>query len=191
MLLVLAAIAGQSACIGWPSAADDSGLPPDQLGGYCTGFANTADVKAPHGVIVNARPGKDKLDGTILLDINILVPADVAVRLVSPEVILRSPQWPEPRRLRIDHLTGGDPSRFPPDLVIRGPRDHGRPPAVRTLWFSPETAREAPQTGIPQVPEFTLILPPLAINGESFRPEPIRFRAYTRMGLFRCIPQSR
>jgi len=178
--LLLAVVAIQAACVGWPSPVSDSGLLPHQVGGYCTSWSNAKGIKAPHGVSLVARPMKDKLNGTLLLYVNILVPTAVTVRTEKPEIVLTSPTWPEPRRLRINHFTGRGGSRFPPESALQGFTDPDLPPEVVTLWYLPHADTEFPPTGLPQVPEFTLQLPTLEINGERFQPGPITFRACRR-----------
>ncbi len=178
--LLLAVVAIQTACVGWPSPVSDSGLLPHQAGGYCTGWSNAKGIKAPHGVSLVARPMKDKLNGTILLYVNILVPSGITIRTVNPELILTSPEWPEPRRLRIDHFTGRGGSHFPPDSALRGFADPNLPPEVLTAWYFPDNDTGLPSTHLAQVAEFTLQLPALEINGERFQPGPITFRACIR-----------
>ncbi|MCK6371227.1 MAG: hypothetical protein L6Q83_07860 [Gammaproteobacteria bacterium] len=177
-----------SACVGWPSSADKSGLPSHQIGGYCTRLGNAKDYRAPHGVIVSVRPGKRKLDATILLDIKILVPAGVTLSIENPEVRLTSSNWSREQRLSIDHFIDLTDVRHPAIGPLRSPDNTGAPPGIFTASFFPDGTTEASRTDIGQVPEFTLHLPTLEINGAVFEPVAVKFHAYRRMGLFSCKP---
>ncbi len=183
LLVLIAALAG---CVGWPSSVDESGLTLQQAGGYCVGgFSNVKDIEAPSKVFINVRPAKDKLNGTILLDLNILVPRGVAVRLRPPEVRLQSPEWPEDKHLPVHHFLGRGGIVRPPDAVLEGIT--ADIPDSYTPWYFPTTETELPQTGIRQAREFTLKLPVFEINGQDFQPDPIRFTSYRKMGWFRCV----
>jgi hypothetical protein len=172
-------------CVGWPSAAEKSGLPETQVGGYCTSrLTDVRDIETPEGVVINVRPAKDKLNLTILLTVGILVPQGVSVRLDPPELVLRSPAWADDKRLAVHHFSARGDATYPADAALEGITRV--PPSSYTAWYFPARETELPQTGIPQVKEFTVELPALEINGRDFRPAPITFRSYTKLGLSQC-----
>jgi hypothetical protein len=184
-LLPLAALL--SGCVGWPSPVDESGLAPHQVGGYCVGDrADVADIRGPSGVIVGVRPSKDKLNGTILLDVRLLVPHGVTVRMRETDLTLEVPGAPEPLRLRVSHVVGDGRQRHESTAALRGIAYQGA--SRYQLWFSGGEQAGASQTGITQVAVFTLRLPPMEIDEQPFSAEPVTFRNYQKWGLFGCVP---
>jgi hypothetical protein len=172
--VIAASIALLAGCVGWPSSAEESGLPESQVGGYCTKrLRNVEDVEGPAGVLIEVRPVKDKLNLTILLDVNVLVPQGVSVRLQSPVVVLRSTAWQEAKQLPINHFSARGKTTYPAAATLEG------------ITLVPPSSYTA-QTGIPQVKEFTVALPAIDINGRDFQPEPITFRSYTKLGPSQC-----
>lgn len=190
LALIAVLVATLGACTGWPSSPDASGLPDTQVGGYCTssrlGAAAGKDIEAPSGVRIAVQPLKDKLNGTILLDVRILVPDAVTVRLQPPELLLDSPGWPAPRRLAVHHVTTAASRTFDATSALAGSAVAAD--STFTLWFDAGRDTQAAQTGIAQPATFTLQLPELEIDGRAFRPEPVTFHSYRKMPVFSCAP---
>jgi hypothetical protein len=183
--VVLALAALLTGCTGWPSPADESGLPEVQVGGYCTSrLTDVQDVETPEGVLISVRPAKDKLNRTMLLSVSILVPQGVSVRLDPPAVILRSPEWAAEKRLPIDHFSARGGTTHPAAVTLEGVTR--MPPSSYTAWYFPTHDTELPQTGVTQVREFTVALPVLDINGRHFQAAPITFRSYTKLSPSQC-----
>lgn len=173
-------------CYGWPSSVDDSGLPPTQVGGYVASDSGllSKDIKAPGGVIISVRASKDKLNGTILLAVGLLVPEGVSMRLSSPAVNLQSPEWPEDKQLIVDHIAGSRSRQLAPASALIGTAD--MPDNVYELWYFPLRETMEPQTALPQVRSLTVILPPLDINGRVFQAAPVTFENFRKCGLSGC-----
>jgi hypothetical protein len=184
-VVLVASIALLAGCVGWRSSAEESGLPETQVGGYCTTrLTDVRDIETPDGIVINVRPAKDKLNLTVLLQVSILVPQGMKVRLDPPELVLRSPAWIEDKHLAIHHFSAGGQTTHPAEATLEGLTSV--PPSIYTAWYFPTRDTELPQTGIPQVKEFTVALPAIDINGRDFQPEPITFRSYTKLGPSQC-----
>jgi hypothetical protein len=182
---LLACLSLLPGCTGWPSPPSDSGLPPSQAGGYCRGSGRISeDLAAPAGVRVVISPAKDKLNRTILLNVALLLPPGVAVKLARTEVVLRSPEWPVPRSLPIHHISASGARQYPPTASLTGAA--AQTYTSYTLWYSAERQTSEPQTGVPHAEAFSVILPPLEIGAETWQAPEIEFRSYVDRTWFGC-----
>jgi hypothetical protein len=172
-------------CTGWPSPASDSDLPAAQAGGYCRGSGRISeDLEAPAGIRVVISPAKDKLNRTILLNVALLLPPGVSVKLAQTEIVLRSPEWPVPRALPIHHISASGARQYPPTALLTGVA--AQPYTSYTLWYSADRQTIEPQTGAPHAEVFSVILPPLEIDAVTWQAPPIDFRSYTTRAWFGC-----
>lgn len=177
-------------CSGWLSSPSRSGLADRQMGGYChegVFFHDDAmEIEITEDLFLEISPEKDKLNGTILLEVTLTIPAGVDARLVRTEVRLTSPAWPAAKTLVVSYIEDYAGRRFKPGATLTGTR--GEIETIYTLWYEPEPQTMAPQTGIAQVQSFTVELPELEIDGRSFKPPAATFHAYTTRPSFSCRP---
>lgn len=157
---------------------------------YCAGpgIKDALRIEAESGVRIDLRAGQNRRDNTITLSIRFTVPEAVVVQLRSSELQLRSPNWPQPRVLRIDRVLGSGPK---PGPNYYAPTDRlpggSTSPGIFGLWFLKGDKGNAFQTGLPIVSAFTLVLPPLTIDGETYQFAPIDFEAYEKVSIYTCV----
>lgn len=154
--------------------------------GYCIAWIrDNLRIDGPHSVSIRLRAYPYQTEGTLLLSIDVTVPADVSASFVSPYVTLDSPQWEGSKTLTIEAITTGGPRSV-------GPTDVLRSAAVGSsetfgVWFRPVGKGALDWTGLPLVDTFTLKLPAMQINGDAFQVEPVTFRAYRKWGMYYCV----
>jgi len=56
-----------------------------------------------------------------------------------------------------------------------------------SLWFQEGEKGTLHQTGIPKARTFVLTMPPLQINGKTYRMENVSFEAYAAWGVYTCV----
>lgn len=157
---------------------------------YCAGpgIKDALRIDADSSVRVDLRAGQNRRDDTITLDIRLTVPEAVVVQLLSSELLLESADWSTPRNLPINRILGSGPKSGPnhyaPTDKLRGGVTS---PGLFSLWFLKGDKGTTFETGVPKVNSFTLRLPPLSINGQIFRTDPISFDAYEKLSVFTCV----
>lgn len=162
--------------------AGDGELQP----GYCiAGFRDVLRTEAPHGVHIHWWAENRGPEGSLWLDIYLDIPEGASVRFESDQLQLESPGWAEPKSLSIKAITAPGPLQFAADALLIGPRNPAQ--SRHTLWYFPVDRGNADRTDIPFVPEFSVRLPPMRINGEPWQAGPVRFTAARRWGMYTCI----
>ena len=174
-----------AACVPWRF----SGYLPHGVGvlesGYCVaGIRDRLRIHAPLGVDVLLRASTDDQTQTILLDLSLVFPEGVSVKLLSSELVLSSAEWPEPRTLAVRMITGGAARVHEPLAVLHGSSDESE--SGFTLWFVPGEKGSLWRTGIRVARDFTAKIPALDINGTSFEVPPVHFETYRRWGVYTC-----
>lgn len=155
------------------------------------GSPATPVVALPAGALVLVQASRGQVHPMpglqITLDVRVLVPEDVSVEMLVPELELLSPAWPEPRTLPIvciEDWTASPRSVQAPAAVLRGTaQTHAYPGFGLGLFV--EGPRH--QTRIPAVDEFELRLPAFRVGAEVVAPAPIRLRAWERSGVWWAV----
>lgn len=159
-------------------------------GRYCSGpgIKDALRVRAPSGVQINIRAGQNQRNDTITLDVYLTVPDAVTAQLLESEFVLESSEWTQPRILPIDRIMGSGlkpgPNRYAPTDRLAGT---GGSPGLFGLWFFNGDKGTLFETGLPKVSSFRLQFPPLSINGQTYRVDPINFEAYERLSVYTCV----
>jgi hypothetical protein len=163
---------------------------PGQLesrrGCFPPGINDALRISTEGGVDIVVWAGPDTRRQTIDLTVDLTVPADVAVRFASADLIFDSPAWPQPRLLPVAHITTVGPREFSPTAILHGADDDAIGPF--SLWFRSERGTSFMYTDIPTVDRFTLELPPLIINGHMYRIAPISFEPFKEWSLAISCP---
>jgi hypothetical protein len=156
--------------------------PGNAEGGYCvSGIKDTLRVKADAGVEITVRAGVNKQNETIMLDVDLVVPEGTTMQLLSPDLLLESPEWTEARVLRVYEITAPGPRDFSAMSELPGAAESM---GYFSFWFKKS---QSGVTSVPKVTTFKLQLPPLRINGKTVRIAPIIFEAYSKLGVYTCV----
>jgi len=157
--------------------------------GYCVaGIKDNLRVRTGSGVDIVIWGNDNERNRTIALKVDIIVPEAVTVQLVAPDFVLRSSEWPQQHVLVVDRIIGpgprSEPKTYGPTeklVGVGGSGSHFLP------WFLKGEKGTLYQTMIPKVKSFTLQPPPLSINGQTYRIDPITFEAYEKLSVYTCV----
>jgi len=137
-------------------------------------------ITALDGVQIIVSAGKYEVKGTTTLNIDLLLPNESTVRLLSPTFVLQSAQFPT-HRLTVTKITAPGPHTYDAMAELRALSPLSN---AFTLWFA---SGPAGATSVPIVDSFTLQFPDMRINNQIYRIEPIKFASYNSVGLAFCV----
>jgi len=124
-------------------------------------------TEAKSGVVIYTHAGRGyAYKGSITLVIRLVIPADVTVRLLSPDFTAESPQWEGTRTLTATPY---------PSEMRRTPDNYG----VFSLGFD----RALMAAMLPEVETFRVKFPLLAINSDTYQLPDVQFRATKRWAI--------
>ncbi len=154
--------------------------------GYCvSGIKDTLHVNAYDGVEIFINAGDESYDKTLTLSIYLHIPEGVVAQFLSSEVMLSSPEWTQPRTLPIYRITAPGPREYLPMDMLPGSSKESMGHFL--LWYIKGNKGTLFQTGINKVEKFTLLMPPLSINGIEYRLDTISFESFNRWGVYTCV----
>lgn len=149
------------------------------------GIEDRLRIDGPRGVAIYLRAALVEPEEVVSLDVYLTVPAGTTARWSSDRLLVRQADAPTAQEVVVTKITAPGPRELAPLDDLPGSADASS--GSYSLWLSPAGAGLHERGGFAASPRFTVELPALAVDGESFQPSPVDFRAYREWGVVYCV----